>query len=81
MLNLSKFLERCLCKKLYTFYSAIQISERFQCFILYYQTNRKMETMFGPKGLVFVVLLTTLSKAFDSFSHEALAAKLNAYGL
>ena len=33
------------------------------------------------QGLVFGVLLTYLSKAFDCFSHELLTAKLSAYGV
>ena len=32
------------------------------------------------KRKVFGVLLTDLSKAFDSLSHELIIAKLNAYG-
>ena len=33
------------------------------------------------RGLVFAVLLTDLSKAFNCLSNELLAVKLNAYGL
>ena len=33
------------------------------------------------QGLVFGVSLTNLLKAFECFSHELLAAKVNAYGL
>ena len=39
-----------------------------------------METKFD-QGLVFGVLLTDLSKAFDYLFHKLLAAKLSAYGV
>ena len=83
--NMSKILERIIFR---------QISNYMESFLSRYQCGfrKGFSTQHSPlfmlekwkravdNGKVFGILLTNLSKAFDSLSHENLLAKLHAYG-
>ena len=84
--NISKIFERCIFRQLSNFMD--QFLSKYQCgFRKGYSTQYCLLAMLEKwksavdEGKSFGALLTDLSKAFDSLSHELLLAKLHAYGL
>ena len=84
--NLSKVFERCIYKQLSAYFDAVLSKQQYgfrKGFNAQHGLLKLLEKwrQSVDQGLVFGVLLSDLSKAFDCFSHELLAAKLSAYGV
>ena len=80
-----KIFEKLLCKQITIFMDPLL--SKYQCgFRKGYNAQHSVLAMLGKwkntvdKGKIFGALLTYLSKALDSLSHDLLIAKLNAYG-
>ena len=83
--NISKIYERCIYDQIQNYFD--QILSKYECgFRKGYNAQHCLITLIEKwkksvgNGGAFGALLTDLSKAFDSLSHELLTAKLNAYG-
>ena len=83
--NMSKILERIIFRQILNYMESFL--SRYQCgFRKGFSTQHSLLFMLEKwkravdNGKVFGILLTNLSKAFDSLSHENLLAKLHAYG-
>ena len=82
--TLSKIYERSIFKQMCSIFK--DLFSKHQCGLRQsFSTQQSLLTLLEKwknavdKGKIFGTLLTDLSKAFDSFSHELLIAKLNAY--
>ena len=82
---ISKIFEKLICKQITIFMDPLL--SKYQCgFRKGYSAQHCLLAMLEKwknavdKGKIFGALLTDLSKAFDSLSHDLLIAKLNAYG-
>ena len=83
--NISKVYERCIYDKIQNYFD--QVLSKFQCgFRKGFNAQHCLIALIEKwkksvdSGGAFGALLTDLSKAFDSLSHELLIAKLEAYG-
>ena len=83
--TLSKLYEKVLYKQMYEYFNTIfskylcgfRKGQSTQHCLLYMLENLRKAL---DKGMYTGILLTELTKAFDSLSHDLLIAKLNSYG-